>query len=52
MIYARIRYLTDEEEKTLRHILAEEYQNRYLNELELALHTGMRRSEQFSLEWA
>ncbi|MGO9325764.1 MAG: tyrosine-type recombinase/integrase [Terracidiphilus sp.] len=49
---ARIRFLSDEEEKMLRKILAEDYQNRYLNEFEVALHTGMRRSEQFSLEWA
>ena len=49
---ARIRFLSDEEEKSLREILAEDYQNRYLNEFEVALHTGMRLSELFSLEWA
>ncbi|MGH9604282.1 MAG: tyrosine-type recombinase/integrase [Terracidiphilus sp.] len=49
---ARIRFLSDEEEKRLREVLAEDYQNRYLNEFEIALHTGMRRSEQFNLDWA
>lgn len=49
---ARIRFLSGEEEEKLRQILAEDYQNRYLNEFEIALHTGMRRSEQFGLEWA
>ena len=48
---ARIRFLSDEEEKKLREALAEDYHNRYLNEFEVALHTGMRRSEQFSLDW-
>ena len=48
---ARIRFLSNDEEKRLRQILAEDYQNRYLNEFEVALHTGMRRSEQFNLEW-
>ncbi|MGA2652501.1 MAG: site-specific integrase [Terracidiphilus sp.] len=47
----RIRFLSDEEEKSIRLIIAEEYPERFLNEFEIALHTGMRRSEQFSLVW-
>jgi site-specific recombinase XerD len=47
----RIRFLSDEEEKAIRLIIAEEYPERFLNEFEIALHTGMRRSEQFSLAW-
>jgi integrase len=39
------------EEESIRLILAEEYPERFLNEFEIALHTGMRRSEQFSLAW-
>src|SRR5215813_11334575 len=40
---ARIRFLTDEEEATLRtYILAE-----HLPEFEIGLHTGMRKSEQY-----
>ena len=40
---ARIRYLTDEEEKTLRtHI-----PSKHLPEFEIGLHTGMRKSEQY-----
>jgi site-specific recombinase XerD len=48
---ARIRFLSDEEEESIRLIIAEEYPERFLNEFEIALHTGMRRSEQFSLAW-
>jgi len=47
----RIRFLSDDEEKAIRLIIAEEYPERFLNEFEIALHTGMRRSEQFSLAW-
>jgi integrase len=47
----RIRFLPDEEEESIRLIIAEEYPERFLNEFEIALHTGMRRSEQFSLDW-
>jgi site-specific recombinase XerD len=47
----RIRFLSDEEEKELRKVIAAEYSERNLNEFEVALHTGMRRSEQFTLDW-
>lgn len=47
----RIRFLSDDEERNLRKVLAAEYSERYLNEFEVALHTGMRRSEQFTLAW-
>lgn len=47
----RIRFLSDEEEKELRKVIAAEYLERNLNEFEVALHTGMRRSEQFTLDW-
>jgi site-specific recombinase XerD len=45
----RIRFLSEEEEKCLRRTIGEEYPERCLNEFEVALHTGMRRSEQFTL---
>lgn len=48
----RIRFLSDEEESDLRGVIAKEYSERYLNEFEIALHTGMRRSEQFTLSWS
>lgn len=47
----RIRFLSDAEEVKLRKVINAEYPIRYLNEFEIALHTGMRRSEQFSLAW-
>lgn len=47
----RIRFLSDEEEKNLRKVITAEYSDRYRNEFEVALHTGMRRSEQFTLGW-
>ena len=46
----RIRYLAAEEEVRLREVLSHA-DPRYLNELEVALNTGMRRGEQFSLTW-
>ncbi|MGA2675253.1 MAG: site-specific integrase [Terracidiphilus sp.] len=49
---ARIRFLSDDEEESIRLIIAEEYPERFLNEFEIAVHTGMRRSEQFSLAWS
>jgi len=47
----RIRFLSDEEELGVRQVIAADYPVRFLNEFEIALHTGMRRSEQFSLTW-
>lgn len=46
----RIRYLTDDEEAGLRKAIRKIDAHR-LEELDLALHTGMRRGEQFSLTW-
>ena len=43
----RIRYLTDDEERSL----ASVFVPRYWTWVEVALHTGMRRSEQFGLRW-
>jgi site-specific recombinase XerD len=46
----RIRFLSQEEETRLRRIIDELYPH-FLNEFEVAVHTGMRRSEQFTLDW-
>lgn len=48
---ARERYLTLPEESRLRGYLAEHYPER-LPELDIALHTGMRRGEQYTCEWS
>jgi site-specific recombinase XerD len=48
---ARIRWLLSAEEKRLRAVL-EEKGPEHLPELDIAIHTGMRRSEQYSLMWA
>jgi len=49
---ARIRFLSDDEENRLRNVIKTMTQpEQYLNEIEIALHTGMRKSEQFSLDW-
>lgn len=45
---ARVRWLSDEEEPKLRLDIFEDVYNL---EVDLALHTGMRRGEQFSLRW-
>lgn len=44
----RIRFLSHEEEKTLRAAITKPHQ---LAAFEISLHTGMRLSEQFGLEW-
>jgi integrase len=46
----RIRYLLDDEEKALRKIMAKRYACHF-PALDVALYTGMRLSEQFSLTW-
>jgi len=48
---ARTRWLFPEEESRLRIVLLEKYPHR-LAELELALNTGLRQGEQYSLTWA
>lgn len=49
----RIRFLTDKEEIRLRKAITKlKHPEQYLNEFEIALHTGMRKGEQFSLTWA
>ena len=49
---ARIRFLSDDEENRLRDVIKTMKQSeQYLDEFEIALHTGMRKSEQFSLDW-
>lgn len=45
-----IRYITDAEELLLRDVIMKSY-SEHLSELEVALMTGMRQSEQFSLTW-
>lgn len=47
---ARIRWLEEDEEKRLRAVIAEHFPER-LPELEIALGTGMRLSEQYGLTW-
>jgi site-specific recombinase XerD len=47
----RIRFLSEAEETRLRKVIDVEYAH-FLSEFEIALHTGMRRSEQFSMSWA
>jgi len=48
---ARDRYLTDIEDTAFRVYLAEHHPER-LPEIDIALHTGMRRGEQFGCEWS
>jgi len=45
-----IRYVTDAEETLLRDVIMKSY-SEHLSEMEIALMTGMRQGEQFSLTW-
>jgi hypothetical protein len=47
---ARIRFLSDDEEKRLRDAITKQFPI-HLPEFDVALNTGMRKSEQYSLEW-
>jgi site-specific recombinase XerD len=47
---ARIRWLSDSEEIALRAVIQLDYPD-HMPELEIGLHTGMRRSEQYGMEW-
>jgi integrase len=47
----RVRFLSPEEEHRLRNIISELFPE-HLAELELALHTGLRRSEQYCARWS
>jgi site-specific recombinase XerD len=47
---SRVRYLTPEEDVKLRKVIAEEWAQ-HMPELDLALHTGLRLSEMYGLEW-
>jgi site-specific recombinase XerD len=46
----RVRWMSADEEKRLREVLAASWPE-HLPELDLALHTGMRRSEMYGLDW-
>src|SRR5271163_2893874 len=48
---ARIRFLSEDEEKRLREAIKKRFPI-HMPEFDVALNTGMRKSEQFSLEWA
>ena len=48
---ARIRFLSDDEERRLREAITKQFPI-HLPEFDVALNTGMRKSEQFSLEWS
>jgi integrase len=47
---ARIRFLSDDEEKRLREEIKQRFST-HMPEFDVALNTGMRKSEQFTLEW-
>jgi integrase len=47
---ARLRWLSDSEEVALRAVIHRDYPEHML-EFEIGLHTGMRRSEQYGMEW-
>lgn len=46
----RVRYLLDDEEQRLREVIVRDYPE-HLPELVIAIGTGQRKSEQYSLEW-
>lgn len=48
---ARIRFLSEVEEERMRAVIAKRFPM-HMPEFDVALHTGMRKSEQFSLEWS
>ena len=48
---ARIRFLSADEEKRLREAIKKRFP-KHMPEFDVALNTGMRKSEQFSLEWS
>ncbi len=48
---ARIRFLSADEEKRLREVIKKRFP-KHMPEFDVALNTGMRKSEQFSLEWS
>jgi integrase len=48
---ARIRFLSENEEKRLRDAIKRRF-SKHMPEFDVALNTGMRKSEQFSLEWS
>lgn len=47
---SRVRYLTPEEDVKLRKVISEEW-TQHMPELDLALHTGLRLSEMYGLDW-
>jgi len=48
--HSRVKYLTLEEDVKLRKVIAEEW-TQHIPELDLALHTGLRLSEMYGLDW-
>jgi site-specific recombinase XerD len=47
---ARIRYLLDDEERALRLVIRKRFPE-HMEEFDIALNTGMRKGEQYTLEW-